>query len=218
MHGLSESSKRSGRVFKTVLSLAVFIGAALTLFWMLLLPHYVKLELESRTEFKVTFDSLAANPFTMRLQARDVRIFNSDAFEGNHFCDIESLDLVLKYPSGEDASWSCKNLQIKGAHLTLTVGENGKSNLRVFDDQLFGLSDQSSEASFSRIENAEIEIETLEVIDYSRLFPRKERVRIGRTFQLEYARSLSHALSEVFSEARRLGYSIPASAISGIRG
>ncbi len=204
---VSKASRRSGRILKTVLFLGAFICSALTLFWMLLLPSYVKLDIESRTGFSVQIDSLAANPFTMKVQARGVSLLNPVQFETGRFLEIVSTSLILDYPGSTDSGWKIIDADIEAKSLTIIVNENGSSNVGLFEKGLFPI--EQSDAKSPRFDRLSIEVGVLEVIDYSKPYPITERVKLGKRFQFEYLPSFSHALPEIFYEARLRGYSLP---------
>ena len=127
-----------GRCLINLLLLAVVLGAATALGWMLFLPVVVVSQLRERTGFDATIERLSCYAFTGRISAHGVIIRNPTTFPIGDFVELRAFSV-------EADAWALFSdrlvldaLTLDVRKLTLVQRPDGKSNAEVLQAALFG--------------------------------------------------------------------------------
>ena len=169
----------------------VFLGALLTLGWMLFGRFAVERELAARTGFGAEIESFYGNPFAGEVRADAISFWNPPGFPDSLFMRLTGLDMTLKPLSLRGPILTVPQLAVVVDQLSLVVTETGQMNTRTFSDALDGQVEagavpETGEAAESyvigrlRIEIKEIDIEDLRT---GSAFVRRYRPNIRREFE-----------------------------------
>ena len=169
----------------------VFLGAVLTLGWMLFARFAFERELAMRTGFPVEIEKFYCNPFRGEVRADAVSFWNPPGFPNSMFLRVSGLELAMKPLSLRGGNLEIPELSLVVDQLSLVVTETGQMNTRVFSDALdgpatsgAGVSGGKTGESFT-IEHLLIEIKEIDIEDLSSgsVFVRRYRPAIRREFE-----------------------------------
>jgi uncharacterized protein involved in outer membrane biogenesis len=128
---------RGGLLARLLVAFVVFF-AVFALGWMLLLPVIVTSVLRSRTQFGVTVESLAVNPFTATVHLRGLIIENPATFPTPDFVQVREFRatggifaLLSDRPVIDEAV-------VDIARVTLVKNQAGQRNAALFQERLAG--------------------------------------------------------------------------------
>ncbi|MEZ5275706.1 MAG: hypothetical protein R3F07_04925 [Opitutaceae bacterium] len=181
----------AGGILRSVVVGVVFLGAVLTLAWMLLGRFAFERELAVRTGFPVEIERFYCNPFRGEIRANAISFGNPPGFPNSLFLRVSGLDLTIKPLSVRGEALEIPELSLVVDQLSLVVTETGQMNTRVFSDALDGpgttgdgVSSGQTEKSFI-IEHLLIEIQEVDIEDLSSgsVFVRRYRPAIRREFE-----------------------------------
>ena len=129
---------RGGCLVKLLL-LAVVLGAALALAWMLFLPTVVMAQIRARTGFEASVASLSCNAFTGRLAVRGLVVSNPPSFPVNDFVELRDFSAAADVWSLFSDRLVLDEVTVDFRRITLVRRADGRSNAEVFQQNLLGL-------------------------------------------------------------------------------
>jgi hypothetical protein len=127
----TRSGRHGGVIFKLLVLLAVvFAGAALA--WMLFLPLVLTAQLQQRTGFAATVESLAVNPFTGTVELRGLVLRNPPGFPVRDFVRLREFSAVAEVFSLLSDRPVFTSIRLDLADITLVKREDGRTNAEAF--------------------------------------------------------------------------------------
>ncbi len=199
------NSKRGG-VLKSALALLTVLSAGGVLGWMLLMPGAVQMEIETRTGFPATAESMAVNPIGgLSLQGKNLVIGNPGTYGGGEaMLEIESVSGSASLPSlGRGEIWLYE-LEMHITRATLVVNENGRLNLDAFASRLFSDPATGAQLPFFA-EKVRLVVDEVVFVDNSKVVPSRHGIRASLDSEradLEQSRDIFGPLFEL---ARSVG-------------
>ena len=133
---------RGGILVKILAAFVVFLAIA-TLGWMLFLPAVVTRVLRSRTQFGVTVQSLAVNPFTATVRLRGLAVDNPADFPAPDFVRVREFRATAGFFSLFGDRPVIDATMVDVAQVTLVKNKEGQRNAALFLARLTGSSDQT---------------------------------------------------------------------------
>lgn len=220
MNALHTASRRGGAGFNLLLFLAILF-ACLAVAWMILLPFAVTRLVQERTGFGIEIQTLYANPFTAKLEARGLVVSNPPAFPRKDFIEAREFRVDAQLFSLFGQRPVIDDLVVNVAVVTLVKDQRGLINTRVFQEGLAGRPPESSPQSPSPpaaaptrkflIRHLQLRLDRLVIADYSRGNPdvRELPLNFSHTYEnVTSAKQLAAPFAEIFAPV--------AGAISGV--
>lgn len=169
----------------------VFVGALLTLLWILFFRFAAERELKARTGFATEIEHLYCNPFSGRIRADTIAFWNPPGFPNSEFMRISAVDVEIKPMSLRSDQVSVPELSLVIDQLSLVVTETGQMNTRVFSDALDGPAISGSDRTGATevggidIRHLVIEVKSIDVEDLSSgmVYTRRYRPNLRREFR-----------------------------------
>jgi hypothetical protein len=134
----------TGGIVRSALVGIVFLGALLTLIWMLFFRFAMERELLVRTGFSTSIESFYCNPLSGRVRVDTITFRNPDGFPDTEFMRLSEIDLAIKPLTIRSKFISVPELNLVVSQLSLVVTHTGQMNTNVFSDALNGTSDPES--------------------------------------------------------------------------
>ncbi len=173
---------------------------------MLLMPGAVQMEIETRTGFPATAESMAVNPIGgLSLQGKNLVIGNPGTYGGGEaMLEIESVSGSASLPSlGRGEIWLYE-LEMHITRATLVVNENGRLNLDAFASRLFSDPATGAQLPFFA-EKVRLVVDEVVFVDNSKVVPSRHGIRASLDSEradLEQSRDIFGPLFEL---ARSVG-------------
>lgn len=169
--------KRTGGIFKSAVALLVFVSAAGTLGWMLMLPGAIESTIEERTGCEIEVESLFCNPLGFSFDGKGIEVGLPPTFgESGSLLEIESIKGSLSLPSlGRGELWF-HELEVHVKKATVVVDERGQSSLMAFGTRLFTSPELKVPMPFFA-EKVHLVIDEVELVDNSKPVPVRQSVR-----------------------------------------
>ena len=209
MNALHTASRRGGAGFNLLLFLAILF-ACLAVAWMILLPFAVTRLVQERTGFGIEIQTLYANPFTAKLEARGLVVTNPPAFPRKDFIEAREFRVDAQLFSLFGPRPVIDDLVVNVAVVTLVKDQRGLINTRVFQEGLARRPPESSPQSPSPaapalkflIRHLQLRLDRLVIADYSRGNPdvRELPLNFSHTYEnVTSAKQLAAPFADIFA-------------------
>ena len=108
------------------------------------LPKFVETELER----KASIGDISFNPFTLRLEAKDLRLIEAD---GQPLFGVGALAVELQWRSLVRRAWSLAEIRVTAPSLQLAISPDGKFNIAQLMETLAKRKKDDSDAGLPRL-------------------------------------------------------------------
>ncbi|MDQ8185406.1 hypothetical protein [Pelagicoccus sp. SDUM812002] len=171
---------KRGGIMKSALAMLTVLSAGGVLGWMLLMPGAVQLEIETRTGFPASADSMAVNPLGgLTLNGKNLVVGNPGTYGGGDaMLEIKSISGSASLPSLMRGEIWINELEMHITRATLVVNENGRLNLDAFASRLFSDPVTGTPLPFYA-ENVRLLIDEVVFIDQSAFMPTRREMRVS---------------------------------------
>lgn len=168
----------------------VFLGALITLLWMLFFRFALEKELSVRTGFETEIERLYCNPFSGDIRADAISFWNPPGFPNSQFMRLSGVNVKIKPLSLRGDRISVPEMTLVIDQLSLVVTETGQMNTRTFSDALDGPTGSPGQPADARggksfeIRHLSVEVKNVDVEDLSSgfVYARRYRPNVTRDF------------------------------------